>query len=150
MASENYIMGNHVFVKNGLEAVKFYKEAFNLEIRDELWLDKEGYLVHQELYRDGKLFFSVSDEKHMSETLRKMKCTDGVRPTMLFMVCFDKDEDLRKAYRILCNNEILNSHEVLMDNPDGTVKNAVEVLDKYGVFWWLHAPTDWSKSFIPK
>ena len=45
MGSGNYIIGNHVFVKGGLEAVALYKEAFHLK-------DKGALL------RDGRLFFS--------------------------------------------------------------------------------------------
>jgi len=149
MASGNYIMGNHVFVRNGVEAVRFYKEAFNLTDEGELWLDDEGYLVHRELLRDGKLFFSISDERHVSDTLKKVKFSDCVKQTMMFMVCFDKEDDLRKAYRVLTDDNS-NPYEELLDNPDGTIKNAVEVIDKFGVFWWLYAPNDWSKSFIPK
>lgn len=55
------MIGNHVYIRGGVEAVRLYKEAFNLE-ENKPWLDDEGLIIHQELLRNGELFLSVIEE----------------------------------------------------------------------------------------
>ena len=42
-------IGNHIYTKGADEAIKFYKEAFDLEEKGEPWLDNEGLVIHQDL-----------------------------------------------------------------------------------------------------
>jgi len=140
-------IGNHVFVKGALEAVELYKKVFCLEDKGELWLDDSGLLVYRELYRDGKLFMSVSEDRHVPEKFKTIKFNEGVRPTMMFMVCFSDVEDLFNAYELLRCDE--NPHLEFGVNEDGTI-NAGDVFDKFGVYWWLEVPRDWGKSYVPK
>ena len=144
---ENHIsrIGSHVFLKGAMEAVKLYKEAFNLEDEGELWLDDDGFLIYRELLQDGKLFLSVSEDKHMPAEL-KIKYPDGVKPTMMFMVCFSDENKLRKASALL-SNEVNPCTKVIV-NPDGSI--VCDVFDIFGVYWWLCVPIDWNASFVPK
>jgi len=59
-------IGNHVYTKDAVEAVRLYKEAFDLEEKGKPWLDNEGLVVHQDTPRkNGDLFIGVTDYSHL-------------------------------------------------------------------------------------
>lgn len=134
---------SHVYVEGALEAVKLYKEAFGLEDRGKPWLDDDGVLVYQELGRNGELFISISENKHLFDEFIK-EYPDGVSPTMLFIVYFENEDDLRRAYKILYKE----------GNSSTGVKSEEDIIcafiDKFGVYWHLQVPKDWNASYIPK
>jgi len=144
---ENYTsrIGNHVYVKNSAEAVKLYKKAFKLEKRGEPWLDDDGFIIHQELLRNGELFLSISDYKHLPNENFVKKHFNDVRPTMLFCAYFHNEDDLRRTYELLSNKENLCT-ELKLESED----LISEVIDKFGVFWHLRVPKDWNANFVPK
>jgi uncharacterized glyoxalase superfamily protein PhnB len=134
---------SHIYVEGALEAVKLYKEAFGLEVRGTPWLDDDGVLVYQELGRNGELFISVSDRKHLFAEFIK-DYPDGVRPTMLFIVYFENEDDLQKAFGLLYKE----------GNPCTGVKSEGDIIcafiDIFGVYWHFQVPKDWNASFVPR
>ncbi len=146
MSMENYTskIGNHVYVKEGVEAVKLYKEAFRLEEEGEPWLDDEGFIVHQTLVRNGELFLSVSENKHLPDGFNKLY-SSGVCPAMLFCVYYYSEEDLRRTFELL-SKDAKKYTEIQVEGKD----IICEVIDKFGVFWHLRFPKDQNASFIPK
>lgn len=136
-------ISSHIYIEGALEAVKLYKEAFGLEDRGTPWIDDEGVLVYQELGRNGELFISVSENKHLfSEFIQDYP--EGVNPTMLFIVYFENEDDLRRAFDLLYKE----------GNPCTGVKPEEDIIcafiDKFGVYWHLQVPSDWNASYIPR
>lgn len=143
---ENYTskIGNHVYVKGGAEAVELYKEAFRLEEEAEPWLDEEGLIIHQALVRNGELFLSVSENKHLPAGFIERYSADGC-PPMLFCVYYRNEADLRRTFELL-SKDAKKYTELQAEGKD----IICEVLDKFGVFWHLRFPKDQNASFIPK
>jgi uncharacterized glyoxalase superfamily protein PhnB len=138
-------VGCHVYVKGGLEAVKIYKEAFKLEENGKPWLDEEGVLIHQELRRNGELFMSVTEDKHLADVMIK-EYPEIVKPVMMNTVYFGSEDDLQRAYKLLykdenpCTGLRAEGHSVI----------SCDIIDKFGVLWHLCVPKDWNASFVPK
>ena len=143
---ENYTskFGLHVYVKGSIEAVKLYKEAFKLEEEGEPWLDDEGLIIHQALVRNGVLFLSISENKHLPNGFIKRYSAD-VCPTMLFCVYFRNEEDLRRTFELL-SKDGSSCTELQAEGED----IVCDVIDKFGVFWHLRLPKDQNAPFIPK
>lgn len=144
---ENYIsrIANHVYVKGGTEAVKLYKEAFKLEEKGKPWLDDDGILVYQELLRNGEHFISVSEDKHLSDGVKR-EYPDVVRPTMMNLVYFSNEDDLRRAFELLYKDK----NPCTGIRTEGHSVNSCDMIDEFGVLWHLCVPKDWNASFIPK
>lgn len=124
---------SHVYVRNGIEAVDLYKKAFNLDEKEsERILDKEGFIWHCVLTRNGEEYISISEEKHLPDALIK-EYSDDIRPLMLFKVEFENEEDLRNAFSLL--SEGGNPCEGLKVEPWSII--SCDVIDKFGVFWYL-------------
>lgn len=134
---------SHVYVERALEAVKLYKEAFDLEDRGEPWLDNEGVLVYQELGKNGELFISVSEDKHLFAEFIK-DYSNGVISTMLFIVYFENEDDLRKAFNLLYKE----GNPCTGVKPEGDIICAF--IDTFGVYWHFQVPKDRNASFVPK
>ena len=141
----NYIsnIGTHVYVKGSADAIRLYKEAFNLEDKGEPITDKDGDIYHHMLTRDGEIFIYVYEDKFLPPELVK-KYSDDSKPIMLFSVVFENEDDIRKAFRILSEN----------GNPCAGLKVeswtilSCEVIDKFGVFWYLWIPKDKNAPYV--
>ena len=71
---------SHVYVKNCGEAVRMYKDAFNLDEKEgERILDNDGVIWHCVLLRNGEEYISLSEDKYLPDTLMKDYPND-VRP----------------------------------------------------------------------
>ena len=136
--------GPHVYVKGSAEAVGLYKEAFGLEDKGGTPLDKDGDIYHRVLARNGEYFVSISEDKYMHDGLKR-EYPSGVRPTMVFTVSFDNEDDLRRAYEILSADGIPCNG--LIAEPGTTLYG--DVFDKFGVLWCLNVPKNWDAFFIP-
>lgn len=138
-------IGAHIYVKDGLQAVKIYTEAFMLDECGDPWLDEDGVLIHQELRLDGELFMSVTDERYLDDVM-KMASVDGVHPIMMHTLYFRRTEDLRRAQKILykAGNPFTGLRQ------EGHSILSCDMIDRFGVLWHLCAPKDWGSSFIPK
>ena len=137
-------IGPHVYVKGSAEAVNLYKEAFGLEDKGGTHPDKDGDIYHRVLARNGEYFISVSEDKYMHDGLKR-EYPNGVRPTMVFTVAFNSEDDLRRTYDILsidgipCNGLIVE--------PGTTIYG--DVFDKFGVLWCLYVPKKLDAYLVP-
>lgn len=143
----NYIsrIGSHVYVKGSVEAVQLYKETFKLEDKGKPILDGEGNIWHHVLARDGENIISISEEKYLPVELIKKYPID-VRPIMLFSVVFENKDDLRRAFDLLSKDG--NPCAGIKVEPHSVI--SCDVIDKFGVFWYLWIPKDRNASYVHK
>lgn len=126
-------IGNHIYAKGATEAVKLYKEAFELVEKGEPWLDNEGLIIHQDLMqKDGNLFLGVTEYNHLPNDAFINKFSTDVCPPMLFYVFYTNEADLQRTFTVLSNNATL-CRELEAEGKD----IICEILDKFGVFWHL-------------
>jgi uncharacterized glyoxalase superfamily protein PhnB len=125
-------IGTHIYVRGSAEAVELYKKAFGLELENEPKLDSDGLFIHGVLQKNGTEYLSISEDKYLPEALLK-EYPSKVKPIMLFEVEFENEDDLRKAYELLSKDG--NPCAGLKDEPWS--KLSCDVIDKYGVFWYL-------------
>ena len=144
---KNYIsrIGSHVYVKGSVEAAKLYKEAFRLEDKGNPILDEDGNIWHHVLARDSENIISISEDKYLPVELIKEYPND-VRPIMLFGVVFENEDDLRRAFDLLSKDG--NPCAGLKVEPHSVI--SCDVIDKFGVFWYLYVPTDAFAPYVHK
>ena len=122
----------HVYVKGSLEAVELYKESFGLEMKDRPTLDGDGNIWHCTLLKNGEEYITVSEDMYLPEALIK-EYPSETRPVMLFGVEFENENDLKKAFGLLAKDG--NPCAGLKAEPWS--KLSCDVIDKFGVFWYL-------------
>ena len=126
-------IGNHVYAKDAAAAVKLYMEAFDLLEQGKPWLDKDGFIIHQDLVRkNGDLFLGVTDCRHLPSDAFRDKFTAATCPSMLFYVFYFVENDLRRTFTILSEGAVL-CRDLEAEGKD----TVCEVVDKFGVFWHL-------------
>lgn len=126
-------LGATLYIKNTIEAIALYTEAFGLTLG---YHEKfpDGTFMHASLLRNGQEIFAVS-ESHNDNFVNIMLTSslEGSRPTMSYGINFESEEEVKKAYEMLPE--------------DGTVLLELgslpwsfccaDVVDKYGVYWYL-------------
>jgi PhnB protein len=126
-------LGATLYIKNTVEAVEFYKEAFGMTLGyHERFPD--GTFMHAVLLKDGQEKFAVSESQNdafvsvmLSSSLKES------RPTMSYGINFDNEDEVRKAYSMLAEGG-----KVLL--PLGSLpwsSCCADVIDKYGVYWYI-------------
>lgn len=126
-------LGATLYIKNTIEAVEFYKEAFGMTLGyNEKFPD--GTYLHAELQKNGQTIFAVSEHKN-DELIAAMHrlASEKLWPTMSYGINFDTEEEVRKAYEAL-------SKEGTILRPIGSLPwsaCSADVLDKYGVYWYI-------------
>ena len=117
--------GVGLYVKNSVEAVEVYKEAFSLDLGYHM-LNPDGTYFHSELLSDGAVMFSVVESN-------APKCTNN--PVQI-CVTFDEKAQLINAFDVLSKNgNIIMEVGELPWSPC-----AAEVADKFGIRWYLTIP----------
>jgi len=114
----------HACVTGSLEAVDFYRRAFNAELLC-CYVDSTGrYVEHAELALDGQSFLSIME-------------IPEAQPgnTMYFFFSFDDEESLREAYEILKDGAEVR----FAPEPCEWCKLLTDFTDRYGVRWLLNA-----------
>lgn len=126
-------LGATLYIKNTVEAVEFYKEAFGMTLGyNEKFPD--GTIMHAVLLRDGHEIFAVSESRN--DTFVNVMLTSTLkqsRPTMSYGINFDNEDEVRKAYSMLAEGG-----KVLF--PLGSLpwsSCCADVVDKYGVYWYI-------------
>lgn len=130
----NMKLGTTLYIKNTVEAVGFYQEAFGLTL-GYYEVYPNGTFMHAELHKDGKEVFAVSESRNdpLVNLMLASNLKDA-RPTMCFGICFESDEELKKAFdKLSKNGTILLPLGSLPWSPF-----CAEVVDQYGVYWYLH------------
>lgn len=112
-------------VKGSIEAVEMYKKAFGLELGYHV-LNKDGTFFHSELYKEGKEELDVV-ESNIDPVMEN--------PVQLCFT-FSEEEELLNAFHILSEKgRVLMEVCELPWSPC-----AAEVIDKFGVRWYLTLP----------
>lgn len=126
-------LGATLYIKNTTEAVEFYKEAFGLTLGyNEKFPD--GTYMHAVLCKDGEEVFAVS-ESHNESFVEMMLKSDlnHSRPTMSYSLDFKNEDEVKKAYEMLA----AEGNVLLPLGPLPWSACAADVVDKYGVYWYI-------------
>ncbi len=126
-------LGATLYIKNTLEAVDFYKEAFGLTLGfSEKFPD--GTYIHAVLCKDGEELFAIS-ESHNESFVEIMLKSDlkQARPTMSYSLNFDHEDEVKKAYEMLAAEGTL----LFPLGPLPWSACAADLVDKYGVYWYI-------------
>jgi uncharacterized glyoxalase superfamily protein PhnB len=118
-----------LYVKDSLEAVRFYCDAFGMTIGYHA-KNEDGTYLHAELEKGGCSIFAVSesDDAATRDAMLKAKW-----PTMSLGVNLDTDEELNHAFEVLSRGgHILRPMGSLPWSP-----SAADVVDKFGVCWYI-------------
>jgi uncharacterized glyoxalase superfamily protein PhnB len=123
-------LGATLYVRNSVEAVAFYREAFDLELGyHEMYPD--GSFLHAALCKDGKEIFAVSEasDQGIAEAMRAASW-----PTMSYGIDLNSEEKTRRVYALLAEGgHVLRPLGPLPWNPC-----CADVVDKYGVYWYIY------------
>ena len=127
-------LGATLYIRNSVEAVEFYKEAFDMTLGYHEWYP-DGTFLHAELHRGGHEVFCVSESRNddFVKTMLSAKL-EGSRPTMSYGIDFDSEEEVAKAF-----SRLAEEGNVLL--PLGSLPwcaCCAEVVDKYGVYWYIY------------
>lgn len=127
-------LGATLYIHNTLEAAKRYQHAFGLTLGYHA-LNPDGSYLHASLCRDGQEVFAISESRN--DALVNLLCQADIhtnRPIANLGLDFPTEEEVRHAFAMLAK--------------DGTVTLplqslpwcplAGEVVDKYGVYWYIH------------
>lgn len=122
-------LGATLYIKDSIEAARFYCDAFNMTIGYHKKLANGTYL-HAELEKDGKSIFAVSeyadDDIHGAMLAARM-------PTMSLGINLDTDTELSHAYEMLIDG----GHIIRSIGPLPWSPRSADVVDKYGVCWYI-------------
>ncbi|MCL2463196.1 MAG: VOC family protein [Defluviitaleaceae bacterium] len=128
-------LGATLFVKNSLEAVEFYKEAFGVTLGSENMTPvyyPDGTYLHAPLFIDGQEIFDVSEESRNGKLLELMLASDQ-RPITSIGINLHSEDKVRKAFNLLAEGgRVLN---LLWTEPWCALGG--DVVDKYGVNWFV-------------
>lgn len=126
-------LGATLYIKNTLEAVEFYMEAFGMTLGyNEKFPD--GTYMHAELQKDGETIFAISEHKNDDLVVNMHELgAKKLLPTMSYGIDFATEDEVRKAYEML-------KKEGTVLRPLGKLPWSVcsgDVLDKYGIYWYI-------------
>jgi uncharacterized glyoxalase superfamily protein PhnB len=127
-------LGATLYIRNSVEAVEFYKEAFGMTLGYHEW-HPDGTFLHAELHRGGHEVFAVSESRNDDfVNIMLSSKLEGSRPTMSYGINFDSEEEVAKAF-----SRLAEAGNVLL--PLGSLPwcaCCAEVVDKYGVYWYIY------------
>lgn len=111
-------------VKNSMEAVKLYQEAFGLELGYSM-KNPDGSYFHSELSKDGVGFSVVEADDEIS-----------MGNAVQLGVTLESEAEVQRAYELLSKDGIIK--ESIAPLPWSPL--AAVVIDKFGVCWYITAP----------
>jgi uncharacterized glyoxalase superfamily protein PhnB len=122
--------GATLYVKNSVEVLDFYLNAFGMQLGYNAKND-DGTFLHAELEKGGKSIFAVS-ESDQPDIVKAMLATE--RPTMSYGISLESNEELEHAYKKLSEGgHVLRELGSLPWSPA-----SADVVDKYGVYWYIY------------
>ena len=123
-------LGGTLYVRNSVDAVEFYSEAFRMTLGYNV-KNSDGSFLHAELLKGEQAVFAVS-ENNDEEIVRSMLASR--QPTMSYGVNLDNDAELNHAYETLIEGgHILRDLGSLPWSPC-----SADIVDKYGVCWYIY------------
>lgn len=123
--------GATMYVKNSVEAVEFYQEAFELTLGSYEKHD-DGTYLHAPLTKNGVEVFAVSEETN-NAALVEMTLSSDQKPITVYGLVFDHEDEVKKAYHMLAEGGRVSLP--LTSTPWSACCG--EVVDKYGVAWFV-------------
>lgn len=125
-------LGATLYLKNSLEAVDYYMQAFGMTLGYHVKHD-DGSFLHAELEKNGHTIFCVSEAPE-SDFAKAMLATP--LPTMSYGLDFDTEQEVRQAYALLSDGgHVLRPLGELPWSP-----LSADVVDRYGVYWYITLP----------
>lgn len=126
-------LGATVYLQNSVEAVERYCKAFGLTLGySEKFTD--GSYMHASLEKDGQEIFCVSESRNDAYVAMMRNANlKNARPVMSYGLDFDTADEVEKAFA-----ELSGDGTVIL--PLGSLPwsaRCAEVVDKYGVYWYL-------------
>lgn len=119
-------IGIGLAVKNSVEAVELYQEAFGLELGYHV-KNADGSYFHSELYRDGAEVLSVVEAASDAPTGEQ---------TVQLGITLENEAEVRRAFELLRQGgSVLTPVGPLPWSPC-----AASVLDRFGVWWYITMP----------
>jgi len=123
-------LGATLYVKNSVEAVAFYMDAFGMTLGYHAKYD-DGTFLHAELQKDEVSVFAVSENKD-EEIVAAMLAAR--QPSMSLGINLDNEAELIHAYQVLAEGgHILRELGELPWSPC-----SADVVDRYGVCWYIY------------
>jgi len=121
-------IGTQVYVRNSMEAVETYCKAFGAEITFKIIDEEKNVYEHCELSVDGQGFLAASEAPESCDAGPKTNWQ-----TMAFNVYEMGEEAVRNAYAVL------KEGGTVIDELGPCPWNPLcsNLIDKYGVFWWI-------------
>ena len=123
-------LGATLYIKNSVEALAFYLNAFGMDLGYNAKND-DGTYLHAELLKGGDSIFAVSenDDEVIARSMLASK-----RPTMSYGINLDNEEELDHAYKALSEGgHVLRGLGALPWSPA-----SADVVYKYGVYWYIY------------
>ena len=126
-------LGATLYIKDTKEAVVFYEEAFGMTLGYNV-KNPDGTYMHAELQKDGQTIFAISEHNNecLIPEMRKLAASKTCLITSLG-INFATEGEVRKAYEYLMREGI--AQREIGEVPWS--KCSADVLDKYGVFWYI-------------
>ncbi len=122
-------LGATFYVKNTLEAVDFYKDAFGMTLGYNA-KHPDGTYLHAELQKGDRTIFAVSEN---DDTRIAQSMLGARQPTMSCGVNLDNEEQLQHAFNVLSEGgHVIRGVGSLPWSP-----LSADVVDKFGVCWYL-------------
>lgn len=126
-------LGATVYIQNTVEAVERYQKAFGLTLGYNEKFPDRTYM-HAALMKDGEEIFCVSESRN--DALVKMMRSSSLkenRPVMSYGLDFETADEVKRAFEELA----LDGTVVMPICALPWSACAAEVVDKYGVYWYL-------------
>lgn len=126
------ILGVTLYLRNSVEAVDFYKEAFGMTLGYHV-RHSDGTFLHAELEKNGRCVFSVSES---GDTAVAKALLAAQTPPVNCGIDFDSEDEIRHAYVLLAEE----GHVLRKPGPLPWSDYSADVVDKYGVSWFITLP----------
>jgi len=130
-------LGATLYIHNTLEASDLYRRAFGLTLGYHA-MNPDGTYLHASLCRDGQEVFSISESRN--DALVAMLLLADIRtnrPIANLGLDFPTEAEVRHAFTLLAEEGTVTLP--LQSLPWCPL--AAEVVDKYGVYWYIHLST---------
>lgn len=128
-------LGATLYIRNTPEAVAFYAEAFGLSLG---YHEKfpDGTYMHAVLEKDGQEVFAVSECRNDAFVDTMLRSDwEKARPTMSYGLSFVSEDEVRKAYAMLCQG----GAALVPIAPLPWTPLGASVVDQFGVLWYVEA-----------
>jgi PhnB protein len=126
-------LGATLYIRNTVEAVALYQEAFGLTLGYHEKFE-DGTYMHAALCKDGEEVFAISECRNDAFVDLMLKANlKSARPAMSYGLTMENPQAVEKAFELL-----RAGGNIMM--PLGTLPWSAccaEVIDRYGIYWYI-------------